>query len=287
MATIQELITQANTHEHVVDFDAFKLVVNVADGSGVRYRDDNRRDELTDPLMRDLVARVQPMMFVDLGANFGFTSMLHHHLNPSAAIIAVEMSPLLTPFIRKTFELNSVPRATVVEAACGSEPGKIRTRLNLFGSADNRVVPSGGEKFLSSDFVEVQVVSVDQILADVSTTMPFMIKIDTQGYERHVFAGARATLARCSRWVIKTEFGPDWLKSQSTDAKGFLSELIEAFDVCEWPQRPRFKGDTAARLLDSKLRAGDVDAFVDWLASLDRYGRGWCDLMIAPKNRAW
>lgn len=287
MATIQDLVKQAAANQHAVDFGPFKLIVNLADGSGVRYRDETRRDELVDPLMRDLVGRLKPQLFLDLGANFGFTSMLHHHLNPDAAIVAVEMSPLLTPFIRKTFEVNGVKRATVVEAACGEKPGSIATRLNLYGSADNRVVPTGGKQFLTDDTYDAQVVSVDLLLPDLPATTPLLIKIDTQGYERHVFAGAESTLSRLKNWAIKTEFGPAWLKSQSTDAKAFLSELVERYDVAEWPQRPRFKGDHVEQLLASKLQPGEVDAFVDWLANLNLAGRGWCDLLVVPKNRAW
>ena len=287
MPTIEELVAAANTNQHLVDFGPFKLVVNLADGSGERLRDDTKRDELADPLMRDLIARLKPQMFLDLGANFGFTSMLHHHYNPSAAIVAVEMSPLLTPFIRKTFELNGVKRATVVDAACGSAPGTVRTRLNLFGSADNRVTPVAGEKYLSADSYESAVVTVDQLLVDYPSAVPFMIKIDTQGFERHVFAGAKATLSRSSAWAIKTEFGPNWLGSQGSNAKQFLGELVEAYDVCELPQRARFRGDTVAKLLDAKLRAEDVGPFVDWLSNLNTHGKGWCDLLITPRGRTW
>lgn len=287
MPTIQELVTKAIANQHTVDFGPFKLAVNTADGSGAGYRDETRRDELVDPLMIDLIARLKPQLFLDLGANYGFTSMLHHHLNPQAAIVAVEMSPLLTPYIRKTFQTNNLARGTVVDAACGDVPGKISSRLNLHGSADNRVIPTGGKQFLSDDTFDVAVVTVDQLLADLPATAPALIKIDTQGYERHVFAGATATLGRSGKWAIKTEFGPAWLKSQSTDAKTFLAELVDRYDVAEWPQRPRFKGDRVADLLRSKLRPDEVDTFVDWLAGLNLAGRGWCDLLITPKNRDW
>jgi hypothetical protein len=128
---------------------------------------------------------------------------------------------------------------------------------------------------------------VDQLLADQPDTMPFKIKIDTHGNERHEFAGAARTLARSNRWIIKSEFGPDWLKSQSTDPRTFLRELVEQFDVAELPLRARFKGDTLASVLDAKLKVDEVDAFVDWLASLALHGRGWCDLLIAPRDRAY
>ena len=285
--TIQELVSKAAANQQIADFGAFKLAVNAADGSGARLRGETRRDELVDPLMRDLIARLKPMMFLDLGANFGFTSMLHHHLNPDAAIVAVEMSPLLTPFIRKTFEINGVKRATVVQAACGAEPSRVPVRLNLFGSADNRVVPATGDRWLSSDSYDAQVVTVDQLLAELPPTMPVLIKIDTQGYERHVFEGARQTLSRSNAWAIKTEFGPTWLKSQQTDPKKFLGELVEQYDVAEWPQRPRFKGDRVEDLLRSKLQPDEVGAFVDWLTGLNVAGNGWCDLLVTPKAASW
>ncbi len=287
MPTLKEMLDGANQHQKLVDFGAFKLLVNTSDGSGARYRDQASRDEFHDPLMKDLIARVKPMLYLDLGANFGFTALLHHHLNPDAAIVAVEMSPLLVPFIQKSFEINNVKRGSVVHAACGEEPGSITTKLNAVGSADNRVVATGGKQFLSTDTFTVGVVSVDQLLADVPASLPFMIKIDTQGYERQVFAGAQKTLSRSNRWIIKTEFGPDWLQSQSTDPKAFLRGLVEQFDVAELPQRSRFKGDTLTNVLNARLSGEDVDSFVDWLSGLALHGRGWCDLLIAPKNRTY
>lgn len=285
MPTIRELFEQAQASQHVVDFGPFKLCVNTADGSGARYRDETRRDEFSDPLMRELIARLRPQMFLDLGANYGFTSLLHRTLNPDAAIVAVEMSPLLAPFVRKNFELNGCQRATVVEAAVGDAAGQITTRLNVFGSADNRVRPATADKFLSSDAATIPMGTVDQLLADLPATTSLMIKIDTQGYERHVFAGAAKTLARLERWAIKTEFGPSWLASQGTDAKRFLGELVEQFDVCELPQRPRFKGDVLDAIVASRLTAADVGPFVDWLASLVTNGRGWCDLLVMSRRR--
>lgn len=287
MPTIRELFEKAQASQHVVDFGPFKLNVNTADGSGARYRDEARRDEFVDPLMRELIARLRPQMFLDLGANYGFTSLLHRALNPEAAIVAVEMSPLLAPFVRKNFEINGVQRGTVVEAAVGDAPGEISTRLNLFGSADNRVRPATQDKFLTSDSCTIPVVTVDQLLVDLPSATPLMIKVDTQGYERHVFAGARATLARLERWAIKTEFGPSWLQSQGTHAKQFLGDLVDQFDVCELPQRPRFKGDGLDAIAAARLTAGEVGPFVDWLTGLVTGGRGWCDLLVLPRNRHW
>jgi FkbM family methyltransferase len=283
MPTTQEMIDQASQNTHWVDFGAFKLLVNLADGSGQRYKENPRRDELTDPLMIDLIAQLRPQLYLDLGANFGFTALLHHHLNPTAAIVAVEMSPLLVPFLRKNFETVGIGRGTVVNAACGAKPGAVKTRLNTFGSADNRVVPATAEKFLASDVIEIPVVSVDQLLADAPSEVPVFIKIDTQGYEEHVFNGASQSLARLKHWAIKSEFGPDWLRTQGTDAKAFLRRLVESYDVAEMPTRPRFR-ETIDSVMAQTLSVDQVDAFVDWLASLAPNGRGWTDLLILPKR---
>lgn len=285
MPTIQELQQQAARSIQVVDFEAFKLVVNGADGSGKQYQNEKRRDEFHDPVMKSIVSMLRPQLFVDIGANYGFTSLLHRHLNPDAVLVAVEMSPLVVPFIRKSFEVNGVAeaKATIVHAACGEAPGSIKTRLNVFGSADNRVTPATADKFLSSDEVTIPVISIDQLLWDVTAEMSVLFKFDTQGYEQRVFDGAEQTLKRVKRWAIKTEFGPDWLASQGTDAKAFLRGLLDRYDVAELPMRSRFKDDVKS-VMQQRLRPDDVGPFVDWLAAQALHGRGWCDLLLLPKS---
>lgn len=285
MPTIQELQQQAARSVQAVDFEAFKLVVNAADGSGKQYQNEKRRDEFHDPVMKSIVAFLRPQLFVDIGANYGFASLLHRHFNPDAVLVAVEMSPLVVPFIRKSFEVNGITeaKATIVHAACGEAPGSIKTRLNVFGSADNRVTPATADKYLSSDEVTIPVISIDQLMWDVTAEMSVLFKFDTQGYEQRVFAGAVNALQRIKRWAIKTEFGPDWLASQGTDAKAFLRDLVERYDVAELPMRSRFKDDLNT-VIQQRLRKDDVDPFVDWIAAQALHGRGWCDLLILPKS---
>lgn len=287
MPTIQELQQQAARNVQAVDFEAFKLVVNAADGSGKQYQNEKRREEFYDPVMKSIIAFLRPQLFVDIGANYGFASLIHRHLNPEAVLVAVEMSPLLVPFIRKSFEMNGITeaKASIVHAACGEAPGSITTRLNVFGSADNRVTPATADKYLSSDEVTIPVISIDQLLWDVTPDMRVLFKFDTQGYEQRVFAGAVQALKRIKRWAIKTEFGPDWLSSQHTDAKSFLHDLVDQYDVAELPTRSRFKDDLNA-VMHQRLRKDDVDAFVDWVARQAMNGRGWCDLLILPKSPA-
>ena len=76
----------------IVDFGMFRLAIDPFDAGGVQYS--------TGVLGRaDLArgtgdcARFNPVLFVDVGANYGFTALVHHHLNPTCRIVAIEPSP--------------------------------------------------------------------------------------------------------------------------------------------------------------------------------------------------
>jgi hypothetical protein len=69
-----------------VDFGRFRLSVDPRDAGGAQYQDPSYWAELVSPLEQGIVRRFSPELFVDVGANYGFTALVHHSLNPAARI---------------------------------------------------------------------------------------------------------------------------------------------------------------------------------------------------------
>ena len=84
-------------------------------------------------------------------------------------------------------------------------------------------------------------------------------------------------------WLMKMEFGPDWLESQGTQPLEFLNHLVDHFAVVECPARFRFKGDGIDRLFAEPLASEETGRFLSHVVSLDDRDMGWCDLLIRPR----
>lgn len=70
---------------------------------------------------------------------------------------------------------------------------------------------------------EVQIVPLDDLAASDSLPHPDLVKIDAQGYEGHVLAGGKKTLAHAQRIVIEVSLKAIY------DGQVLLPEILQAF----------------------------------------------------------
>lgn len=132
--------------------------------------------------------------FVDAGANVGAYTLLASGV-AGARTIAVEPSPSTFGYLRQNILLNDLlPRVSTVNAALGRGEGRLRLTEQL--GTENYVCPDGE----AGPSVEVPVTMLDTLLRD---KQPTLIKIDVEGFETEVLAGAAETLARpCLQGMI-------------------------------------------------------------------------------------
>ena len=139
------------------------------------------------PLQEFLGERVGPNdVFFDVGAHIGFFSICAGALG--ARVVAVEPCPRSAARLRTNVRLNGLD-AVVVEAAAWDEGGSV-------GLADG-----GSSK-------ELSVIPGDDVVAttldDIAERhgMPTVMKLDVEGAESRVLAGARRILAEASPIVL-------------------------------------------------------------------------------------
>ena len=118
-------------------------------------------------------------LFVDVGSNVGLYSVLAHELDVD--IIAVEPHPDNVVRLRRNLELNGA-RAHVHESALSDTVGTIRFSADL--DSENRMDEAGA--------LVVQVDTFDRLIGDRAVAG---VKIDVEGAERHVLAGASRALS--------------------------------------------------------------------------------------------
>lgn len=154
-------------------------------------------------------------VFVDVGANIGGYAL--PVARRASTVVAIEAQAEIAGLLRRNVEANGLGNITVIEAAAGPEAGEIdfpvvdlasRTNFGAVGSATStgktRTTP---------------MVALD----DVAPMDTAVVKIDVEGAELEVLAGAQRLLA---------ETRPFWLVE--ANGEGLLSRLTEAGYRCWW-----------------------------------------------------
>lgn len=138
--------------------------------------------------------KVRPgAVIMDIGANIGVTAVIAHRAADARRYIAIEPSPRAFACLEKTGAANDIDGFTPIQCALGAEPGVIglRERDYLAGS------------FLDEDApLLVSRSTVDLVVNDLGLDALDLIKIDVEGLEMDVLAGASETLERFAPTVV-------------------------------------------------------------------------------------
>jgi FkbM family methyltransferase len=162
------------------------------------------------------------MVAIDVGANFGYyTLILADLVGETGHVYAVEPNPATTIALRRSIRLN-IPagRATLIEAAAGAADGSQSLLYAPHGEPKNAMIIASPDEVsaASGTLYPVFEVAVDTI-ADGCGRIDF-IKIDAEGAEEGIIAGALKTLARDKPHLV-LEFNT----SRYRDPRAFLAQL--------------------------------------------------------------
>ncbi|MCF4967966.1 FkbM family methyltransferase [Nostoc sp. CMAA1605] len=123
----------------------------------------------------------------DLGAHTGFYTLLASTLvGAKGKVFSFEPMPTNIKYLKQHLQLNSIPNVTVVESAVSDKTGIDYFELN--SSTFQGQLSSKGS-------LQVQTVSIDNLIAKGEIPVPDYIKIDVEGAEMKVFTGAKTMLS--------------------------------------------------------------------------------------------
>jgi FkbM family methyltransferase len=166
------------------------------------------------------------MVAIDVGANYGYyTLILADLVGEDGHVYAVEPNPAAAIALRRSIGLNGAAgRTTVIEAAAGAADGN---RLLLFaphGEPKNAtIIASPDQVSAASGTVHtVSEVALDTIAAERG--LIDFIKIDAEGAEEGIIAGALKTLARDKPHLV-LEFN----SARYRDPRAFLTQLTSLY----------------------------------------------------------
>jgi FkbM family methyltransferase len=133
-------------------------------------------------------------VFHDIGANLGFFSLLGGHLAglTEGHVYAFEAAPENAEAIRRHAELNGVPNITVIAKAVSAHAGV--GRLQIVDDQSWSKLEDYGEHPYTEEVIDVELVAIDDVVADGQVKPPTLVKIDVEGAEIAVLEGMQRTL---------------------------------------------------------------------------------------------
>lgn len=137
----------------------------------------------------------------DVGANVGFYTLLASTLVGTAGhVYAFEPLPRNISYLKEHLRLNRVENVTVIEAAVADYSG-----VRHFDKTPGRAMGH-----LSTDgALEVRSVALDELIASGQVPAPDFMKIDVEGDELLVLAGAQALLSNVRPSLFLATHGVD------------------------------------------------------------------------------
>jgi FkbM family methyltransferase len=172
---------------------------------------------------------------IDIGASNGVWSLKARKFFPNADFFLVEAQGDHEPGLKKLKEQYA--GIDYIIAAAGDRDGEIYfDASDLFGGVASHTP-------LEQSSVIVPVRSLDSLINERNLTPPFLLKLDTHGFEVPIFEGARETLRQTALIIVETynfKLTSDSLRFH--EMCSFLeSRGFRCIDLCEPMHRPKDK----------------------------------------------
>lgn len=165
------------------------------------------------------------MVFLDIGANVGYFSLLAaERVGPAGRVIAVEPNPTVVRQLQKNAQRNGLTNITVVQAACSDSSAP--RELYLAGPSNTGKASFSSENAQSRDFVKVECLPGDELIAKLNPARLDLVKIDVEGAELHVLKGMAQSLSRLRPKLI-LEVAPPLLQNFSTEPDEVINFVRE------------------------------------------------------------
>jgi FkbM family methyltransferase len=152
--------------------------------------------------------------FVDVGAHVGYFSVLASKLvGPSGRVIALEPEPRNLDLLRRNLAWNDCRNAIVVPFAAHSTRGMMSLALDERNRGGHHLVPPGATG------VTVPCVRLDDLVPDTVD----VLKVDAQGHDHEVIAGAERTIAGNPGMIVMTELSNRELARRGVNPESVLA----------------------------------------------------------------
>lgn len=212
---------------------AGKIINDFLGRFGYELRSVNKNFSMQSALSRRAVSGLEITTIIDVGASNGSWSKMAKQYFPNAFYFLIEANDVHAQALLEFKYQNQ--NVDYVLAAAGDLVGEI-----YFDAKD----PFGGQASYSPttpDYITIHVTTIDKQVTEKSLHPPFLLKLDTHGFELPILKGAQDTLKKTNMIVIETynfKLTPDslrfWEMCSHLETHGF-----RPIDLCDTMHRPK------------------------------------------------
>lgn len=164
--------------------------------------------EITSALRRQGIV---PDTIIDIGANVGQFAVASMKTFPNARVHSFEPQP--DSFAQLSKHVRAFPQSSVYPVACGDFIGSTAFHVNTL-SHSSSILPLAARhleafpQYREATTIEVKVQTLDSLLPTIAPSGLTLLKIDVQGFEAKVLAGAAEALTRVDYVLLEASLRP-------------------------------------------------------------------------------
>ena len=207
------------------------------------------------------------MTFVDVGANWGYFSLVGSHLvGPSGRVVSVEADPRARAALRSNIERNGLTTIDLLEVAASDRHGTLRLQEYAEGASDSgnygltstTTIIEGGRRF------EVAARPLDDALDEAGVDRVDVLKMDIEGGEALALRGLERRLSAGHISQIVLEVHPWHLQDRGSSVDEVVNALRgHGYEIWTIDHAPSTARRVAAGRLDARATLAPLTGTAD------------------------
>lgn len=166
--------------------------------------------KMYEPIMSGLFAEILNPgdMAIDVGANIGWFTVLSAALvGESGHVYSFEPAPENFESLKHHININNLNKVELVNAAVSDTSGTADLYLNPYGNGGHSFynMQEGRSDLTQPTVIPVKKVTLDEYFETIDCSRLRLIKVDTEGHDVRVLAGAHKLLSKCRPPYVFTE----------------------------------------------------------------------------------
>jgi FkbM family methyltransferase len=204
-------------------------------------------------------------VFLDIGANFGFYSIIAGgQIGPKGKVYAFEANPNLIDYIERSIYINGLGRiVTIINKAVSDHTGAAQFGFS-FAEIGGGSLAKGEDGGSELQHIKVPLVRIDDVLP--AGLVVDCAKLDVEGNELAALRGMRNVIERSPNIQLVIEFFPGLLGDANGGAQ--LLDYLTELGLGYWRIAPKGRIESVPR--DELLRGGDSYLVASRVRPVDR-----------------
>jgi FkbM family methyltransferase len=143
-------------------------------------------------LETELISKLKPKVFIDVGAHIGYYTMLVHKLG-AEKIIAIEPDPRVFRILNRAIEANKLENIITINRASYNK-SNVTVELHLSTKSGFSSIFSSHLTKTRGGIASVKTITLDEVVRTLNLDKIDLIKIYVEGAETYVLSGAQKVI---------------------------------------------------------------------------------------------